>query len=461
MNIRLMKGCFIVLGLTLIAASGCSGSDDVKESSALIRGTINVDEQLDSSGDFSGIELLITDRSMVSGNQDTLFYSITDSTGNFEETVKFQESGIYQMAILRNNNLFGVQNFILAPNDTISFNATLPDLASSSSLTSSENDLYQTVERVDRNFNRVARFINAGAVSADSVELELAKWSDIYWDVYQKYPGTYASMVAGNSSVTVARSWNDSLMVERSEQLLESEGFLRSSTRNVLSEYFAETGGIEEVLRFYEKLEALAKNERQKMEVRIDRIDFLYDSSLTVEANEYLSQFREFHSDNPDAMEWAENKSYDLEFLSPGSVFPDFGFSTLAGDSISSQSLKGSPYLLEVTRLDNSLYQQQYERTVAIHQIYSNFGLKIITVPLAVSPVALRAFYEERGMIWTVAQPGSFDTEEFIERFNVNQVPTRFLVNDKGEMVRRYVGNEYDDIVRGLQLIITQNNQQQ
>lgn len=443
----------------LLMLSGCSTDGNESAHSALISGRVTVDEELDNSGDNSGIELLITAPTPLQQELDTIFHAITDSSGFFEGTARFDEPEVYRMVLLRNDNIFGFQGLVLADGDTINYTATLPDIGTTSELQSKENDVFRDLERVDRNFNRVAQFINAGAISADSVDLELNKWSDIYWDVHERYPGTYASMIAGNSSVAVAGGWNDSLMVERADRLLETEGFLRRASREALAEYYAESGGINRVIQFYDRLENLAGSGNRQMEVQIDRIELLYDSSLTREANRYLQQFKEAYKDNEIAMEWADNKSYDLEFLTPGTPFPEFSFNTLTGDSISSSTLEDSPYLLEVTRLDNNLYQQQYDRTVAIHQIYSNFGLKIITVPLAASDIALDAFYEERGLLWSVIEPGSFQADSLIERYNINQVPTRFLVNDNGELVRRYVGNEYDDVVRGLQSIITQNGE--
>ena len=444
----------------LLLLSGCSADSEEPANSALISGRVTVDEEIDSSGDNSGIELLITIPVAGSQDPDTIFYEVTDSTGFFEGRAYFDEPNVYRMVVLRNENVFGFQGLVLADDDTISYTATLPDIGTTSELQSEENDIFRDLERVDRNFNRVARFINAGALSADSVEIELNKWSDIYWDVHERYPGTYASMIAGNSSVAVAGGWNDSLMVERANMLLDTEGFLRRPSREALAEYYAETEGIERVLEFYNRLESLAETDDRRMELQIDRIDLLYDSSMTVEANRYLHEFREAHAENDIAMEWAENKSYDLEFLAPGTPFPNFSFYTLTGDSLSSSTLENSPFLLEITRLDNNLYQQQYDRTVAIHQIYSNFGLKIITVPLAATNVTLEAFYEERGLLWSVIEPDSFQADSLIDRYNINQVPTRFLVNNNGELVRRYVGNEYDDVVRGLQSIITQNSEQ-
>jgi len=454
MNLKLL----FLLALGAVLVFGCSKKEEHQKLSTFISGQITVDEELDRSNDYSSIELLVSFQSQDGEARDTIFHAVTDSAGYFSGTARFDDRDIYPVIISRNRNTFGVQNMIFADGDTITFNAQLPNVSQTAEITSKENDAFRTIERLERNFNRVVQFINAGAVPADSIDIEILKWSDIYWEVFEDNSDTYAGMIAGNSSVEMLRGWNDSLMVERSEKLLESEKYLQRSSRSALLDYYAESNGLDEVLTFLNRLERLAQSENQKMNIRIDRIEILYDSSRTREANQYLDTFRETYSNNRSAMEWAENISFDLEFLTPGSPFPDFAFQTVTGDSLSSESLIGKPYLIEITRLDNFIYQQQYERTVAIHQIYNNFGLEVITVPISASQVTLEAFFSERNMFWKVVQPGSFDTDELIEKLNLTQVPTRFLVNDKGEIIRRYIGNEYDEVVRGLQQIITQND---
>ena len=439
--------------LTVFILIGCSRSDKDEKLTTHISGQITVDNELDSSGDYSGIELIVSFQDEMGELSDTLFYAVTDSMGYYSGTARYDQRDIYPVVILRNRNTFGVQNMVFADGDSITFNAMIPNVSETASIQSYENDVFRTLQRVERGFTRVAQFINAGAISQDSINIELENWTNLFWEVYENYPGTFAGIQAGNASVSIASNWNDSLMVARSEQVLESNRFLRTSARMAMVEYYAETEGLNSALAYLDRLESIAIAENELMNIQIDRIELMYDSSLTVQANAELDRFIENFSDNRAAKEWADSKKYDLEFLSPGSEFPEFAFETVTGDSVSSTSLLGKPYLLEISRLDNFLYQQQYDRTVAIHQIYSNFGLEIVTIPLAANLVSIEAFYTERGLHWDVADPNSFNAEEIIDTFNVNQVPTRFLVNTRGELIRRYIGNEYDEIVRGLQQI--------
>jgi hypothetical protein len=370
---------YLLLALGASILIGCSRDSKDSQMSTYISGQITVDEQLDSSGDYSGIELLVSFQNPDGELRDTVFYAVTDVDGRYSGVARYSERDIYPVIISRNRNTFGVQNMIFADGDSIIFNAQLPNVS-------------------------------------------------------------------------------QSLMIDRSEELLQTEKYLERASRSALIDYYADQGDLNNILQFLDRLERIAESENQKMNIQIDRIEILYDSSRTREANQYLNTFRETYSDNWAAEEWAENIRYDLEFLTPGSPFPEFSFQLINGDSVTTETLSGRPFLIEITRLDNALYQQQYDRTVAIHQIYSNFGLDIITVPLSANFVTLEGFFSERNRLWGFVQPGSYDAEELVETLNLTQVPTRFLVNDRGEIIRRYIGNEYDEIVRGLQQIITQND---
>ncbi|MCC5942962.1 MAG: hypothetical protein JJU37_15570 [Balneolaceae bacterium] len=452
------KNKFLLLLAVVVFAFSCSREEPDIRQVVHIKGQITVDEELDDSFDYSGIELISRVRTD-SERTDTLFFAQTDQQGYFSGDAYFERAGQFPVVVSRNNNVMGILNLVFADRDTIQIHAKLPQFSETVEIQSRENEIFNTFERVDRSFTRVANFINAGMISADSVGLEIDKWSDIYWEVFEEYPGTYAAQLSGESSISILREWNDSLMIARTDELLNQYNVLTTGTREVLIEYYAETEGLDSALQFINRLQDMARFPSDVMEIEINRIELLFDSSRTEEAITYLEAFQQKFSTNSLAMEWAEDKSYDLEFLAPGYPFPELSFYLTNGDSLHTSDLNGQPFLIEVTRLDNTLYQQQFDRTIAIYQIYRNFGLEIITVPLGTSRLVLDAFFSEREKLWHVAEPGSFDAEHVIEVLNLNRVPTRYLVGADGTIIRRYIGNEYDDIVRGLQQISTLTNE--
>ena len=60
------------------------------------------------------------------------------------------------------------------------------------------------------------------------------------------------------------------------------------------------------------------------------------------------------------------------------------------------------------------------------------------------------SFFEQRGKDWPVVNPSSYNQNEIINKLNIRQIPTRFLVDAEGRIVRKYVGSEIDDVVSDL-----------
>ena len=438
----------------ILIISSCSSDDAANSNKPYVEGRVTVSDSLDSTGDYSGIQILSSVRSGAE-SIDTLFYAVTDSSGSFSGFADIDENGIYPVLLSRNSNNFGLLNVVLAEGDSVTITAELPDVRSTAEVSSQEQDVLRTLERVERGFRRVANFINAGAVSSDSIQIEIEKWSDIYWQVFEENRETHVARLSGESSATILQGWNDSLMVERANIVLDEYNRISPSLRNLLIQHISDTEGLNTTLRFIDDLEERTPTVNDKISLQIKRIDLLYDSSRTDSATEYLNQLKNEFPEDEFVQSWAENMAYDLEYLAPGSSFPELEFQLVSGDSISTSSLRGQPFLLEITRLDNALYQEQYDRTVAIYQIYRNFELEIITVPVSVSDVMFSAFFEERNRIWPFVRPNSFDTEALVEVLNLDRVPTRFLIDSDGTIIGRYIGTEYDNILDGLQRITT------
>lgn len=432
----------------------CSKDPVVEKKSAYISGIITVADSLDSSGNFSDFELISTIQHG-SGVTDTLFYAVTDSLGVFSGTALFENNDIYPLLIKRNQNNFGLINLVFADGDTIEMNGELPDIGQTLEINSPEHEALATLDRIERSFSRIVDYINAGAVSADSVQMEIEKWSDIYWQIYEENPNRHAGRLSGEMSANLLRGWDDSLMVARSNMVLDQYGILSSGSRNSMIEYYAESEGLGRSLAYIDELESRISGTQRLMDLKMVRIELLYDSSRTETAQQYLDEFTSEYEDDEFAMEWAQNKAFDLEFLAPGSPFPQMEFELTDGSDFRTEEMEGAPYLLEITRFDNILYQEQFERTIAIYQIYRNYGLEIITIPVSTTQITLDAFFEERSQFWKVVQPNTFSSDNLVETLNLNRVPTRFLIDTDGTIIGRYIGTEYDDIVRGLQQITT------
>jgi hypothetical protein len=448
---------FILISAVLIL-SACSQDERVEPFyQAHITGSITVDEELDSSRDYSGIELKILRPDTLGLMNDTLFYAITDESGHYAADARIPQSDIYSLTISRRANQLGRVNLVLADRDTVRFDAQLPDIEETFVVQSRENDLFRSYERLQTGVNRLFQFANAGYVTQDTLDMELRKWSDMFWDFYLENHDSFAGEESAATSIGLLEGWEDSLMIERLNVVIDSNPSLIPFAAQVGTSYYSNEYGLDRALSFIDNLKSKNINERVNMELKMSQIKMLYDSARVDAARLELDEFKSQYLDFRDAARWVERFEYDLTSLAPGSELPDFEMISIEGDTITRESMLGTPFVLEFTRLDNFLYQQQFERNIAIYHIYKNYNVEFVTIPLHATSVVMNAFFEERARLWPFAQPGMFDEASLREDFNLNILPTRILVDENGIIVRKYEGTEFNDIVRGLQIVLTNN----
>lgn len=437
---------FIVLSSLMMA---CSGNPDMQTS--VVKGQITVADSVDSSKDFGGIEVTIIRKDSANAPADTLFHEVTDTTGHFKGEASFAKRSQYPLIVSRNHKNLGQAAVILADKDTLTISAELPGFRPTFSIQSREHDALKTYQRVDRSFQRVAAYANAGRIKGDSLGMELKKWSGIFWQVYQKNKGTMASQLAASESVRLLQGLDNQAMMHKI-RTIQDDDELVGIAATYGKEYLAQQKGLHRALGYLDSLQKMTQKKDMNMRIQMERIKLLYDSAKVKNAKADLETFQQSFKENKKAQSWADAISYDLNYLSPGDSIPSFSFEA-DGRTISRDSLLGTPYILEISTLANQLYQEQYDRTIVIHSIYKNYGLQVVTIPLDQSQVTIDAFFSERVKAWPVASANTFNADSLLTKFNVRVIPTRFLVNRKGNIVRKYIGREYQDIIQGIQTL--------
>jgi peroxiredoxin len=423
----------------------------------VVTGTITVADSIDSSGDFSGIGVTIVKRDSSNAPIDTLFRALTDQTGSFEGEVTFPGKNYYPLIISRNSNDLASFNVILADNDTLRINAQLPGIRETLQLDSKEHVAMQTLNRVDRSFQRVGAFIMSGAVPDSQILDETKKWSELYWQVYEAHENTMASNLAAEQSAELLGNWDPEAMLARIDEALPAD-YMFSVALKLGKPYIAQSKGFDAASGYLDSLIKISENEDVTEFIVRDKIQMYFDSSRIKEAKDLLDNYEQDYSDSPSSKKWIRRIRYDLNYLAPGVTAPDFSFVTMEGDTVNNERLKGSTYIVEISPLANFEYQNDYDRTMVISEIYKNYGLKVFTIPLDQSEVTVNAFFEERRKAWPVAKIGSFDVQDVIQKFNVVQVPTRILIDEDGVVIRKYERNEFSEVIQGLNRAFNNSN---
>lgn len=439
----------------LIALIGWGCSSDDRKKQAIVSGHFSIANSAGQAGNLLPVEVTIIREDSVETAPDTLFHTVTDSSGVFSGEVSFPEKKQYSAFISRDGQNIVRFAIMLAEDDSVEISGRFPDIEQTLTISSEEHDAMRQLRNLNRGFQRIARFANAGKLRGDTLQQELSKWSDLYMDLYNDNKNTRAGELAVAESVRLLEGWNNSEMMNRIRKVQERDA-LAPLAADYGKDYLAQDQGLEAALAYLDTLSSITEGHDQKMRIRMERIGLLYDSARVEAAQKDLEAFREQYAADSTAQQWAESIGYDLNYLSPGDQVPEFEFSQ-QGKTVSRDSLLGDPYILEVTRLANPLYQQQFDRTVVIHSIYKNYGLNVVTLPLDESQITVDAFFEERIKPWPVADAQAFNREKLLEMFNIRLIPTRFLVDEKGEIVRKYVGREFQDIIKDLQTITNQD----
>lgn len=435
-----------VLVIVVLVGWGCTSEPD--QNQAYISGEISVADT-SYNGDFSNVELTILEED--TSEADTLFNTYTDSAGTFSGTATFPEKKRYAMTLRQNDQELGQIGLILADGDSIRIEGEWPNLEETISISSREHNAMDQYQRLNRNFNRVVKAAQTGQLTGDSLNQQLHNWTDLYWEVYEENRGTMASQLSARQSIQILQGLDNQKMMDRIREVQDNDSLIDLGT-TFGKNYIANNRGLDPALAYLDTLSQLVESQDKAMQIDQERIKLLYDSARVDAAKEQLDNFKETYPEES-SKEWVETMNYDLTYLSPGDSIPDFQF-TQNGKTISRDSLIGSPYILEITRLSNQLYQEQFDRTVVIHGIYKNYDLQVVTIPLDESQVTVDAFFEERVKPWPVADAQAFEREKLLEDFNIQLIPTRFLVDREGKIVRKYVGREYDDVIQGIQMII-------
>lgn len=121
---------------------------------------------------------------------------------------------------------------------------------------------------------------------------------------------------------------------------------------------------------------------------------------------------------------------------------PSFSFKSLNGDSYNSESLQGRVTLVKFWTTDCTTCVAQMPDNIEYYNQYHDQGFDLIAVALKHDPLDyVRNFTESRQLPFTVVS--DHDGAIASAFGEIRMTPTAFLIDKKGRIVKRYLGN-YD-----------------
>ncbi|MEX0686046.1 MAG: hypothetical protein WD267_12070 [Balneolales bacterium] len=448
MTKRRLSFLSILFFSTLIFACN-QDADGQVELRTLVSGSFTAGDGLQSD-DPGGYQIIIVDRS--NEPVDTVYHAVTDDAGNFASEAIFARNGEYPIYIQKGSRVIDSFTLILAQSDTVNITGELPDIGETRAITSYENNANRTLRRLDTQYYRIVNLINAGAVEDNEVQGLINTWADLYWSLRTDFPNTVASSRATHKSFEVLEGWEPEKTLARlnsdhSDPILQEASVYFGTIAKIDLE------GLDSTLDYLDKLDERISRDDYKRIISMNKVELLYDSLRVDEAREMLTLYDDRFRNTPDSS-WASRMYYELYNLAPGLTVPDFKLSTEDQGEVSSESLLGSPYLLEVVELSSRQYQSIHPTLIQLIESYSDSGLKMISIPMEHSIITIGAFYDERPKPWAVSASRAYESANLIEKFNINQLPTRLLVDAEGNIIRKYIGNNLQQLEGDIETLI-------
>ncbi len=447
----------LTFGLLLAAcrndAPEAPPADDTVRS--YLEGRLTINPAVDSVADYRGFEVLVLYREEAQ-DADTLGYAVTDSTGAFAMDVTAPDRGVYPLIISRRGQVMRQGEIVVAEGDSGRMQLVFPLGSRPFNIRSQENGAWMAYRNARAHYNTaLARLVQSENYDAAQMHNLVEQTAALLWNLRETFPNTVGSDVAEAEAVALLNGWNDSLAVAWAKQIdPDSPSYVEIA--RVARQATARLQGQEAALLLLREFQSHAVSDADKAgiqtEVVIAHLDSLHPSQALAAAETLTTRYPEtVWSD------WAERASYELENLQPGQPAPVFSAQTADRTAFSLADLRGKIVLLEFYAPATQVYQRDVE---ARHALMDEFGDALRVVSYSLNPDSLinEAFLDGQALqgIHLFAPSDEGYEAEIPRLYNVNTLPTRYLIDQNGNIAGKYIGGGTMDILHGDVRALTQ-----
>ena len=443
MKVNLLLIALILFGMLALPACAQQDPDpNSTEVQSVLTGLITVSPEVDPTPDYRGFEVLVA--MDVDGEPDTLGHAITDSTGAFVMDVVAPVRGRYSLLVSRRGEILTLGVLAVAEGDTATVSAVFPMENRPLRIRSLENSAWMAYENTTAQHRlRLLEMVQSGEYDEGRVAGLVRQTTMILWGLQETFPGTMGSEVAMAEAVSMATNWDDSLALARA-RLIPPENINYVEVAQAARAAQSRLAGQDAALSLLEDFVANAQTPLQRSTLEFEIIAAHLDSMQYDTALAKAQAFRAKYADTP-YEEWGKRAIYELENLIPGKDAPLFSMRDVQGDSLHLADLRGQYVLLEFYHPQDDNYERELEgRSALIAEVPS---IEVVSISMAPDSLITEAFFDSRDI------PGrhAISPVGLAPLYNINVLPTRFLIDPAGRIVAKYVGNAmaavYQDMV--------------
>ncbi len=433
--IRHLSLLLVILAFTNSACS--SQAQDVDNSvRSHLRGTITVSAEIDTIANYSGFEVIVGAEGI--DGLDTLAFATTDRSGQFETDIEAPNRGLYPILIARDGSILRVGQLVVGEGDSASFAVQLPADNRPWRIRSNENSAWAAFENTRTLHNQqLIEMIQQGQAADDALGRQVMQASMILWSLRDNYPGTVGADFASAESITMLESWDDSLLVARAEMIEpDNPAYMEvvRAARRAESRLRGQQSAVHLLQSYQLRAEDRDVHAAIQSEIVMAYIDSLDERNARLAARNLQQSYPRTRW-----AAWADQMLYEIDNLLPGKPAPAIDLPDREGAMVSLGDLRGQYVLLEFYVPESVEFRRQLPVREALIEAAGD-SLTAITISLQPDPVMLEALFEDRELTGRhiVLEEGA--EADLVRDYSVTSIPTRYLIDDQGRIVAKYVG---------------------
>ena len=450
----------LAVGIWLVLLAACGASDAAETATqqdpvrSHLSGRITVSAEVDSIPDYRNFEVIVL---FEQGQQvDTLGYARTDSTGAFETDVVAPGRGIYPLVIKRRGTVLKVDELVVADGDSATVEAVLPIGNRPLRIRSQENGAWAAFRNTKAQHNNaLVEMLQGDGYSEAAVRSAITRTSSILWSMQDTYPNTIGRDLAMAESVMMLGGWDDSLAVARAQEI-HPDNPSYADVASVARQAQARLVGPDSAIALVRDFQARTDDDDQRAQLQSELVLAYIDSGQQDQA---VAEARALGEQYPDTRwsAWSERAIYELENLMPGMEAPALSVETVGGDALSLDSLRGRLVLLEFYAPQNTNFQRETEARKTFYDTFAEQPFTFVSLSLEPDTLLNEAFWESYAFPGERVILSGAMREDLVSRYNINVIPTRFLIDQDGKIVGKYVGSALSQLQNDVMVLLGEN----
>lgn len=395
----------------------------------------------------SGLSLLFF-RTGAEGQVDTLGYVTPDAEGRFTVDLTAPERGIYAMALLRNGTPIRIDDIALAQGDSIFLPIRLPLTRAPLRPRSTENIAWLAYKNARLLLDEGQNVDLEAPNALDQLRQVALQTSTILYSMRDNYAGTLAAEIAMAESILLLESIDDTLLVDRALEL-EPTNVLFVSVGRAVRRAASRVHGQTEALRLVHLLRERATRDEEKAAL-MSEVVMAHLDSLDGRAARSAAQRLVREHPNSTWVVWADRAQYEAENLMPGMRMPGFDVRTLAGARLTPDSLRGNLTILEFVQTTDPEFRRELAQRDLLFGRLRDEAFRVVTVALDADTLMARAFFSQNNSAHhELIAPRRLE-DPFVQAYNIQTLPTRYLIEPDGRILGRHVGPGFFTLQREL-----------